>query len=84
MDPAVSPPQHQCPVAEIDGLVGEILTQNAGIVGDAQMVAVMIAADVEDRCSDRPERFGHLGLEPPVRIGIDVRDAVAQIDDPCI
>ena len=72
--------QHETPVTEIDDAVAERLAQDRLVLGDAEMVAVMVAAKMEARHGDRREGVRDLLLEPEIGRMVAVGDAVAEID----
>jgi hypothetical protein len=80
-DEGVRAPQNDAPVADVDRMVAERLAENALIVLDGQVIAVVIAVYVADGRLDRTERFGDFGLEFEVAVACDVGNAVAEIDD---
>ena len=60
--------------------MAEPLAEDFLVLDDAEMVAIVVAAEMEARRRDRRERFCDLPLQAKVGSVIDIGDAVAEVD----
>ncbi len=71
-------PENQPPAAEIDDAMAERLAKDRLVLGDREVVAIMVAAEMKAGGVDGPEGLRDLLLEPQIGRMIAIGNAIAE------
>ena len=80
MDLRIRPPKRDTPVAEVERHRFHRLAEDGLVVGDLEMVAVVVAVEVVDRRGDLAKRLADFLLEDEVGLPVLVGDPVAEVE----
>ena len=79
-DLCIGAPERNLPITRIQYLVLQGLAKDIFVLCHAQMIAVVVAANVIHRQLDGAESLYHLAFQPQICLFINIRNPVAQIE----